>query len=116
MFLPSRLTSVGPENVVNPSTFLGSNGRALSLQHPACRIEFEGWRIIHHRQGLRDGFRLGSDVWVAPAHFLPDLALVKTKDSNRCQVLTGAVQGTEHFTCILDNESYVQISIEVGIA
>lgn len=45
-------------------------------------------------------------------HFRLNLSLVNI-DSMRGQVLNGVVQGTEHFSHIFNDESYVQVPFEV---
>lgn len=45
-------------------------------------------------------------------HFRLNLAHVSV-DSMRGQVLNGAVQGTEHFSHISNDESYVRVPFEV---
>lgn len=51
---------------------------------------------------------------VTVLNFLPDLAPIKVEHRMRSQVLTGVLQGADHFTCIFSNGSYIGISLEVG--
>lgn len=47
-------------------------------------------------------------------HLQSDLALIKVEDSISSQVLTGVLQGDDHFTCILGNGSYIGIPLDVS--
>lgn len=43
----------------------------------------------------------------------PGLTLVKVENSRRCQVLSGAVQGSDHFSIIFNDGSYIRVPLEV---
>lgn len=45
-------------------------------------------------------------------HCRPDQKLLNIKDSRRRQVLNGAVQRADQFTCILSNCLYVRVPLE----
>lgn len=48
-------------------------------------------------------------------HFKPDLALAMFEERMRRQVLTGAVQGKDHFFGIFNYGSYVRLPLDLWI-
>lgn len=65
----------------------------------------QDWKVRSGQLLLKDGNKL---------HHQPDLSLIKIEDSMRSQILTGAVQGSDHSTFIFSNGSYIGIPHEVS--
>lgn len=73
-----------------------------------CRVKSDSSNTRTILDSIETGKRrLGSSCpcIAAVLYFWPELALVKVKDSSRCQVLTRTVQGTDHF-CSLSIRIY----------
>lgn len=109
-------------NAVHPSTFGRSACKiARGLPHPSCEVE--EWRIILQPQRLGNTFGHKSRAcglrschlnMTTLFHFSPDLTLLNTEGSRRSRVLIRAVQRSEDFICILDNGSYIRVTLFIG--
>lgn len=78
----------------------------------------------HHPQGRANAYKIcreaESENWTNPGqkfeaihHHLSDLALVNIEQDRRSQVISGAVQGTDRFSNVFCDGSYIQIPLEI---
>lgn len=102
----------------NQSWHFSWKQRQRGVRYFICERGVVGQKITFYPQGREDAFGLRED-WTAPffilvavLHFRPDLDLVKIADSTRIQVLTGAVQGTDHFFSIFCDGGSVRVTPE----